>query len=115
MILDRPTVGLDELFRRTGWAIKPQGACLGDVCVPLAIAPDEHGRLDAAALAEPLGMPLLHDDESGLWALGPATVTARTLASAEAPDLTLPDRDGNPFSLTTLRGEKVLLVAWASW
>lgn len=115
MILDRPTVTPDELFNRTGWAIKAQGACLGDVCVPLAIQPDEHGDLDAAALAERLGMPLLHDDESELWALGPSTVTGRTLASAEAPDLTLPDRDGDPFTLASRRGDKVLLVAWASW
>ncbi|MEA3019919.1 MAG: Redoxin, partial [Actinomycetota bacterium] len=35
--------------------------------------------------------------------------------TAEAPELTLPDLDGNPFSLSTLHGQKVLLVAWASW
>jgi hypothetical protein len=27
----------------------------------------------------------------------------------------LPDIDGQPFSLESLRGQKVLLVAWASW
>jgi hypothetical protein len=35
--------------------------------------------------------------------------------TAEAPDLVLPDRDGNPFALSSLRGHKVALVAWASW
>ena len=35
--------------------------------------------------------------------------------SAEAPDFTLPDLDGRPFRLSVLRGQKVVLVAWASW
>jgi hypothetical protein len=29
--------------------------------------------------------------------------------------VTLPDRHGNPFSLSALHGKKILLVAWASW
>ena len=32
-----------------------------------------------------------------------------------APDLTLPDVDGKPFSLSSLRGKYVLLDFWASW
>ena len=39
----------------------------------------------------------------------------RALTTAEAPDLVLPDRHGRPFALSSLRGRKVLLVAWASW
>ena len=39
----------------------------------------------------------------------------RTLASAECPEITLPDLDGEAFSLSSLRGRKVVLVAWASW
>ena len=96
---------------RTGWAIKPEGACKGSVCVPLP-----HDEvLDARVLAERLGMPLVHDEAAGLWALGPETVTGRALTTAEAPELELPDVDGNPFKLSSLRGQKVLLVAWASW
>jgi peroxiredoxin len=37
------------------------------------------------------------------------------LTTAVAPELELPDADGNPFRLSSLRGQKVLLVAWASW
>jgi hypothetical protein len=58
---------------------------------------------------------LVHDQERGLYAIGPATVTGRALTSAEAPELELPDLDGNVFRLSTLHGQKVLLVAWASW
>ncbi len=96
--------------------MKPEGACKGDICVPL---PDGPGAPTATSpspvLAERLGMPLLHDDANQLWALGPASVSGRALDTAEAPDLELPDVDGNPFKLSSLHGKKVLLVAWASW
>lgn len=111
MILTSERVDAAELQRRTGWEVKPQGACKGDACVPLPAGP-----LTAQTLAERLGMPLVHDDEHGLWALGPETaINGRALTTAQSPDLTLPDLDGNPFSLGSLRGQKVLLVAWASW
>jgi len=100
----------------TGWAIKPEGACRGDVCVPL---PDDvradGGSLRLDVLAERLGAPLVHDEQRGRYALGPSTVSGRALATAEAPELELPDANGNPFRLSSLRGRKVLLVAWASW
>ena len=116
MLLVSSTVDPDELTRRTGWAIKPEGACLGDICVPLpAEMRHADGTLDAAALAERLGAPLVHDRTHDLWALGPATVSGKALSTAQAPNLELPDVDGNPFALSSLRGRKVLLVAWASW
>jgi hypothetical protein len=97
----------------TGWAITPRGACNGDLCVPL---PDQGAdTLSVAAVADRLGMPLVHDAEQGLWALGPASPGGRALLSAEAPELELPDVDGRPFTLSSLRGQKVLLVAWAPY
>jgi cytochrome oxidase Cu insertion factor (SCO1/SenC/PrrC family) len=59
-------------------------------------------------------MPLVHDEAHGLWALGPES-GGRALTTAVVPEITLPDRNGNAFSLSSLRGQKVLLVAWASW
>ena len=70
-------------------------------------------RLDV--VAERLGAPVLHDDQHAVWSVGPATVSGRALATAEAPELELPDLDGNVFKLSSLRRQKVLLVAWASW
>ena len=116
LLADGPVVAPDDLERRTGWAIKPEGACLGDICVPLpAEARRDDGTLDANVLAERLGAPLLHDPTHALYALGPATVSGKALSTATAPELELPDVDGNPFKLSSLRGRKVLLVAWASW
>jgi hypothetical protein len=113
MLLERLEVTVDELRRRTGWEIKPEGACKGDVCVPL---PDASDTLDARMLSERLGMALVHDEAHGIWALGPESGSGnRALLSAELPDITLPDRDGKDFSLRSLRGTKIFMLAWASW
>jgi hypothetical protein len=117
VLLDDLTVDAGQFTARTGWEVKPEGACKGEVCVPLPeTVRTADGRLDVAALAPRLGMPLIRDDEAGLWALGPETgVTGRALTTAVAPDLTLPDVEGTPFHLSSLRGQKVVLLAWSSW
>jgi hypothetical protein len=104
-VLDRPP---DELERQTGWSVKPEGACRGDVCVPLA------RPFDLNDLARRLGMELVHDERHAVWALGPEC-GGQALHSAELPDVVLPDRDGEDFELRSLRGTKVCMVAWASW
>jgi hypothetical protein len=112
VILDRLEVKTGELEHRTGWEITPEGACKAGRCVSLDGATGE--RVDARMLAERLGMALVHDADHGLWALGPES-GGRALLSAELPEIELPDRHGRSFSLRSLRGTKVLLVAWASW
>ncbi len=112
MILETLEIEPTELERRTGWQIKPQGACKGDRCVPLPATGTE--RVDARLLAERLGMPIVHDEPSGLWCLGPEA-GGRALSDVQAPDLVLPDIHDRAFHLRSLRGSKVLLVAWASW
>ncbi len=116
MIVTQPTVSPRDFAARTGWEAKPEGLCKGDACVPAPDAVTDDGSLDVTVLAERLGMPLLTDQATGLMALGPDTVgSGRALTTAKAPDLELPDADGNPFKLSSLHGRKVLLVAWASW
>jgi hypothetical protein len=112
MLLESLSIDPLAFERRTGWAIKPEGACKAERCVPL---PGGSGtRLDARVIAERLGMPLIHDAATGLWCLGPEA-GGRALASAVAPSVALPDLAGTLFELRSLRGLKVLLVAWASW
>jgi hypothetical protein len=116
MILDRLAIGRSLFEEGTGWALKPQGACRGDVCVPLPPnSVGEDGVVAVAAVAERLGMPLVAEADGGPWALGPAAVTGRALATAEAPDLRLPDLTGAEVALSSFRGQKVVLAAWASW
>ena len=113
MILKTLVVDAQELERRTGWVIKPEGACKGEVCVPLPTMTGT-AQVDARVLAERLRMPLLHDEVHEVWCLGPEA-GGHALSSAVLPDIVLPDLEGNPFALRGLRGQKVLLVAWASW
>jgi hypothetical protein len=113
VILERPEVDRAALAARTGWEIRPEGACKADRCVPLPDASAE-GPIDARMLSDRLGMALVADEAHGLWALGPES-GGRALLSAEMPDLELPDRHGRPFALRSLRGTRIVMVAWASW
>jgi hypothetical protein len=115
VILDQLDITTEDFATGTGWTIKPEGACRDALCVPLPPDAVVDGRLSLEVAAKRLGMPLLHDEEQQVWALGPASVTGRVLNSAQVPPLTLPDVNGSLFSLESLRGQKVLLVAWASW
>ena len=117
MLLRSLHVSRSEFEAGTGWHLKPEGACQGEVCIPLSqSAGDSVGNsVDVARVAGDLGMPLVAAPEFGLWAMGPAAIGSRALATAQAPDLRLPDLDGNEFRLSSLRGQKVLLYAWAPY
>ena len=111
-----------ELSSVSGWELKPEGACMGDLCIPLppAHAPDfvrDSGReFNLAALARHLGQAVVHDDKHDVWYFGETAATRRaTLATLEAPDFELPDLNGKLHRLSDYRGKKVLLAAWASW
>jgi hypothetical protein len=114
LILDQLEVTPEDLQRGTGWELKPEGLCKDDRCCPLPPDADAGGRLDVNVVAERLGMPLVHDERHGVWALGQQSGD-HVLTSAELPPIVLTDVDGRPFDLTSLRGEKVLIAAWASW
>jgi hypothetical protein len=105
-------VPVAEFERVTGWLVKPEGLCRGERCVPFRTT--DAGTVGLPAAAEALAMPLVHDAGHGLWALG-AEAGGRALRSAIAPELELPEFRGGSFRLSSLRGTKVLLVAWASW
>lgn len=114
MLLHRLDPTVAEFEAATGWEAKPEGMCKGETCIPVPGALGADGRLDVEAVADRLGMALEAEPSAAVWALGPAS-GGRALTTAVAPDLALPDVDGNPFQLSALHGRKVLLVAWASW
>jgi hypothetical protein len=111
VIVDSPDISAEQFAAGTGWHIKPEGACKGEVCVPLGRAEG----FDLLATAERLRMAVVHDEAAGLWAIGPETLGDRALVTAQAPELVLDDLDGRPFALSSLRGSKVLLVSWAPY
>jgi hypothetical protein len=116
VILTSLDVDAAAFERRTGWSIKPEGACKGEVCVPLPDGPAPAPTFDVRPLADRLGMALVEDTGHGVWALGPEAIGGRALTTAALPDIVLPDlRTGDVFDVASLRGQKVLLLAWATW
>ena len=71
--------------------------------------------IDVAIPAQRLGMPLVHDTDHGVWALGSATLSGKSLSTAVAADPELKTFNGDSFKLSSLRGKKVILVAWSSY
>lgn len=114
VILETLRLSPEELYDQTGWELKPEGACKEDRCVPLPDLGTIDGKIDVTDFARRMGMPLAHDEEHGVWALGPES-GGHVLRSAQFPDLVLPGFDGESVALARLRGRKVLLVAWASY
>jgi hypothetical protein len=114
MILDTLELSVAQLHERTGWELKPEGACQGDRCVPMTGLTIEEGRIDMSDFARRMGMPIAYDETHELWALGPAS-GGHVLEIARFPHVELTDFENNPFDLSTLLGRKVLLVAWASY
>ena len=111
-----------DLTKASGWELKPEGACLGDVCVPIPPARETEFVRDGgksfnlATFARHLGQPVVHDDKNGVWYFGEAAEARRaSIKSLQAPDFELPDLDGKMHRLSDYRGKKVLLAAWASW
>ena len=102
----------------TGWELKPEGLCEGDVCIPVrdreALA-DARG-VDLVAFARALDRPLALDVAQRAAALGTsAAERSARLATLEAPDFSLPDLHGRMHTLSAHRGKKALLIAYASW
>ena len=72
MLLDTLDLTPEEFALRTGWELKPEGACKGDVCVPLpGDVRRSDGTVDLEAFADTMGMALVGDRRFSLWALGP--------------------------------------------
>jgi hypothetical protein len=100
----------------TGWTLKPEGMCRDERCVPLSASAVKGNEVDVEAFWQKLGGPVIASKEGDVWALGaPADERNAELEGLRAPDITLPDIDGVPRTLSQLRGKKVFLATWASW
>ena len=111
---------VESLEKTTGWVLKPEGACLGERCVPIPPGREAQlvraGEFNITALAAHLGQPVLRDVAHGVVAIGEsAEGRAGKLRTLQAPDFTLPDLDGRLHSLSDYRGRKLFLASWASW
>jgi hypothetical protein len=113
-----------DLPRVNGFVLKPEGACLDELCVPIKqdrdseifVRRDADRWVSVTTLADRLGQSYAVDREARVWSLGEVPATRRSFTEQGlAPDFTLPDVEGKQHSLADLRGKKVLLITWASW
>lgn len=112
----RILISAQTLTESTGWSVKPEGLCLGDVCIPAHQAIDADGNVDLVAFADLTGRPIIADlDESALSLGAPSESRGADLHTLQAPDFSLPDLTGAMHSLSDYRGKKILLAAYASW
>jgi hypothetical protein len=108
---------LEDLPSAVGWEARPEGMCAGEVCVPIPPGAtwSDGDSFNLSAFARHIGLAEAADEDRGIVAYeapgrregGPGTI--------EAPDFTLPDLDGEVHSLSDYRGQKVVLLAWASF
>ena len=113
-----------DLTRVNRFELKPEGACLDELCVPVLQDRDSamfvtragQAWFNVTDLARRLGQAYAADHDHRVWSFGEIPVTrTRFLRSALAPDFELPDRQGKLVRLSDFRGKKVLIVTWASW
>ena len=115
---DDLVVDAAALAAATGWHLRDEGLCRGDVCIP-RFALDGLERADGLALsvfARALGRPWAVEPAVGLAVLAESPDDqAAAIAGGEAPPFVLPDLDGSPVALADFTGRKKLLLAWSSW
>ena len=109
-----------DVEKATGWTLKPEGFCKGDICVPVPAGREAEftrdDQVSVSAFWAHMNQPAVSSSDGDVWFLGEGAESRNdALLSLEAPDFTLPDLDGKMHSLTDFRGKRVLLATWASW
>ncbi len=106
-----------DLHALLGWQVKEQTLCRDDCCLPLSFHPQlmQGDKVDLAALAALQQMPLAIDEDARVLSVGDSAEEQLGALQTAAPDFALPDLAGNVHRLSDYRGQKILLVTWASW
>ncbi len=112
MLVESNSISAQEFESNTGWKIKPEGACKGDICIPLT---STRQALNLEALASAMKLPIAAEPTHNLWALGPESISGTALTTADAIDFELPDVNGKPFRLSSQKGKKIVVYAWAPY
>jgi hypothetical protein len=111
-------VSANDFASATGWTLKPEGLCKGEVCVPVrdAAAMSDGTAIDVAEFARVTGRNMVIDASRNVVAIGEqASSRAALMATLDAPNFTLPDINGNLVSLSDFANRKKLILAWSSW
>jgi hypothetical protein len=113
-----------ELTRVNGFELKPEGACIDDICVPVRQDQDSdifitrsgQSWFNIAELADRLQQPYAVDYDQSVWSFGAIPVQRSSFVDdGIAPEFVLPDVDGEVHALSDFKGKKIMLLTWASW
>jgi hypothetical protein len=111
-------VNADDFARATGWTLKTEGLCKGDVCVPVrdTEAMSNGAAIDVAEFVRVTERNMVVDSSRNVVAVGEqASSRAASMATLDAPNFTLPDINGKLVSLSDFANRKKLILAWSSW
>ena len=113
----RPFVKETDIGERLGWERKPEGLCKDDSCIPYTPLNDpDSGYVDFLDITNTLGFSNVLDVELGLAAVDTfSLLRSSALKDRKAPNIELPDVDGQLHSLSEWSDKKKLLVAFSSW
>ena len=113
-----------ELNRVNGFELKPEGACIDDICVP--VRQDEDSAIfvrrageswfNVSELASRLEQPAVADYDAQVYSFGAIPARRSSLVNQRrAPYFSLLDKNGNDVQLSDFKGKKIMLLTWASW
>ncbi len=117
-------VRTEDLTRVNGFELKPEGACLDDICVPVKQDEDSdmfvrrEGKswFNVTELADKLQQPVVVDHDAGVFSFGAIPVIRTSFREqAIAPNFELIDMNGETVRLSDFKGKKIMLLTWASW
>ena len=115
-------VSPEDLTRISGFVIKPEGACLQELCVPLTRdsqllkTADGSEWFNLSAFADLMEQTYVVDRETNTWSFGDLPETRKAmLTGAQAPDFEILDRRGEVVRMSDFRGKKALIITWSSW
>ncbi len=115
-------VSPEDLTRINGFVLKPEGACLDELCIPLRQDSDLLKTVDnkqwvnVTAFADLMEQAYVVDDDAQVWSFGEMPATRQSMfANAQAPEFEIQDRQGNVVRMSDFKGKKALIITWSSW
>lgn len=107
-----------------GFELKPEGACLDQICVPIRQSEDsnifvtrrQQGWVNVSELARRIQQPMVADHDTQTFSLGDIPAQRQSFVrDGVAPDFEMQDWRGKTHKLSDFKGKKIMLLSWASW